>query len=73
MVRQQAMSNLTNYRTKVKLKQAVSTFITHNLINYKESQELERVFLECDIDKDGTISKEELVQFYSTRMSDEEA
>jgi calcium-dependent protein kinase len=72
-LRAHALTNLGFYQTRVKLKQAVTTFIVLNIINSQETQELERLFREGDTDKDGAISKEELLKLYRNRMSETEA
>lgn len=42
--------------------QAILTFIMTNIINHKETKELEQVFKSLDQNQDGKLSKEELLE-----------
>jgi calcium-dependent protein kinase len=44
------------------------TFITTQLVNQEDTKELKKVFLEFDVNRDGRLSREELLQGYEKIM-----
>jgi len=49
---------------KNRIKAVVMTYIASQLISNKEKAELEKAFRELDMDGDGVIGKEELIEAY---------
>lgn len=59
-----ALQNLGTFNSKNKLRDAVHTFITTQLINSKETKEIREIFRTIDKNGDGKLSKEELLEHY---------
>ena len=68
-----SLDKLRTFRAETKLKQAVLTFITSQLLNEAEASSLRQVFETLDKNGDGRLSQDELVTAYSRNMSLEEA
>lgn len=68
-----AVSNLKHFRGDIKLKQAVSTFITTQLLSKEELEHYRNLFSEIDKNGDGTLSREEMITGLSKTMPLEEA
>lgn len=58
------LENLSNYHSSNKLKDAVQTYITSQLMSVKDIKLLREVFRTLDKDGDGKISKDELFKAY---------
>ena len=56
------LSNLSQHNAQYKLQQASLTYIVSQLVASKEKDQLQKVFIALDKDKDGKVSKEELIQ-----------
>jgi len=56
------IGNLKNYRPDYKLQQAALAIIVHNLPHNEDIKELERAFRMIDENKDGKLSREELIK-----------
>jgi len=59
-----ALSNLRGFRAEEKLKQAALTFIVSQLVNKEEMDQMEKAFKALDKNKDGKLSKEEILEGY---------
>ena len=57
-----AMNNLVGFRADRKLQYAVLNFITSQLTSTADTRDLKAVFLELDINGDGQLSREELIE-----------
>jgi len=68
-----AVSELRSFRGDVKLKQAVSTFITTQLLSKEETQRWRDIFNSIDVNGDGHLSREEMIVGLAKSMSQEEA
>jgi calcium-dependent protein kinase len=68
-----AVSGLRSFRGDVKLQQAVSTFITTQLLTKEETNHWRDVFNSIDTNGDGHLSREEMIEGLSKTMSQEEA
>jgi len=68
-----AVSGLRSFRGDVKLQQAVSTFITTQLLTKEETQHWRDVFNSIDSNGDGHLSREEMIEGLSKTMPAEEA
>ena len=68
-----AVSGLKHFRGDIKLKQAVSTFITTQLLSKEEMEHYRNLFTSIDVNGDGTLSKEEMINGLSKTMSPEDA
>jgi len=68
-----AVSELRSFRGDIKLKQAVSTFITTQLLSKDETQHWRDVFNSIDANGDGHLSREEMVAGLAKNMSQEDA
>lgn len=56
------IKNISEFRAEQKLQQATLAFLVHNLSNQEEIAELKEVFLAFDINNDGRLTKNELMQ-----------
>lgn len=59
------LRNMQNFRAKQKLKKATFNFISSQLITKDEREEMTELFKSLDIDQNGTLSREELIQGYT--------
>lgn len=67
------VNNIKNFRAEKKLQQAALAFIVHNLSQYEEIRELRNVFLAFDLNGDGRLTKDELIEGMSQVMTKGEA
>lgn len=58
------LENLKSFQTKSQLKTAIMTFMVNQLVQVGEMKELQETFRAFDIDNDGSLTEEELVQGY---------
>jgi len=65
--------NIKTFRAEKKLQQAALAFIVHNLAKADDVKELRNVFLAFDLDGDGRLTKNELVQGMTQVMTKGEA
>ena len=65
------LNNLCDYKAKHKLQQAALTFIVSQLISSKEKDRFQKMFVLLDDNKDGKVSKEELINGYNKIFSEE--
>ena len=68
-----ALGELRSFCTRMKLQQAITAYITSQLMNDKDLRKLEHHFVKMDIDKDGSLSKNELILEYSKKLGKEDA
>jgi calcium-dependent protein kinase len=68
-----SLENLKSFRVEQKLQHAVLTFIASQFINREESKKLAETFRNIDKNGDGKLSKEELLEAYTTTMKSEDA
>jgi calcium-dependent protein kinase len=68
-----SLEKLAVFRAETKLKQAVLTFITSQIVNQSNSRDMRETFKRLDSDGNGRLSKEELIAAYAELMSEEEA
>lgn len=66
--RKKCVENMRKFMAKNKLQQAVAQFVTAQLISNHDKEEIVNTFKSMDTNKDGLISKEELLQFYKNSM-----
>jgi calcium-dependent protein kinase len=64
-VNSDALKNLKEFNSTNKLQQAALTFLTTHMITQEEMRELQKTFEALDLNKDGRLSKEELINGYS--------
>lgn len=67
------MTNLKAFHSSTKLKDAVFTFITTNLLTAQDTQEMRDAFTAIDKNHDGKLSRQELLDEYSKLRGPEEA
>jgi calcium-dependent protein kinase len=60
----EALTNFKSYRAEAKLQQAACSFIVTQMATKEEIRELEKAFKELDLNKDGKLSRDELMQGY---------
>lgn len=76
MLVKNALSNLSTFSNKGKMKQAALGYLVQHFMTVNESHELEKVFTELDINGDGTLDKEELMagfkKFYGADFNEAE-
>lgn len=68
-----ALNNLRNFHNTNKLRDAVHTFIATQCLSAQDTKELREVFRAIDINGDGKLSKEELLNHYNHYMGSEHA
>jgi calcium-dependent protein kinase len=56
------LMNLKNFRAKQKLQQATLYFMVQQLVSSEEVQEIRNIFLKFDENKDGRLTKEEILK-----------
>jgi calcium-dependent protein kinase len=66
------MTNLKAFHNSTKLKDAVFTFITTNLLTAQDTQEMREAFRVIDKNNDGKLSREELLEAYTKQKGSEE-
>ena len=71
-----ALSNLSNFNAKSKLKQATYAFIASQLLSKNEKEQIDKVFRAMDTDGNGKLDKKEIkagyAEYFGKSMSDEE-
>eukprot|EP00358_Blepharisma_japonicum_P001040 CAMPEP_0202945452 /NCGR_PEP_ID=MMETSP1395-20130829/6478_1 /ASSEMBLY_ACC=CAM_ASM_000871 /TAXON_ID=5961 /ORGANISM="Blepharisma japonicum, Strain Stock R1072" /LENGTH=306 /DNA_ID=CAMNT_0049645493 /DNA_START=102 /DNA_END=1019 /DNA_ORIENTATION=+ len=67
------IDNLTRFSSQLKLRDAIMTFITCQLLNYKEFKHLRKAFSALDNDGDGKIGKNDLIKELTASYSEKEA
>lgn len=67
------ISNIKTFRAEKKLQQAALAFIVHNLAKKEDIKELKNVFLAFDLNGDGRLTKDELIQGMMQVMTKGEA
>lgn len=67
------ISSIKTFRAEKKLQQAALAFIVHNLAKRDDVKELRNVFLAFDLNGDGRLTKDELIQGMSQVMTKGEA
>ncbi len=65
-----SLNNLRTFRTQVSLQKAVLTYVVSRQLTQKAEEKIRRIFDCYDTDKDGEISKEELVAGYKKLYGD---
>jgi len=65
--------NLRKFQTNQKMQQACIKYIVHNMVKKEEVEEYRRIFTKFDINHDGRLSKEELIEGFSQTMTPAEA
>lgn len=68
-----SLSNLQNFNSTRKLRQAFLSYISSQLMNKEQEKEISQTFQKLDKNGDGRLSREELVEAYSETMSLAEA
>lgn len=64
-----SLNNMRNFRAEKKLQEATLMFFVNNLATKEEKNELLRVFQSLDTNKDGRLSREELVNGYKNILN----
>lgn len=67
-----ALKNIQKLSGNNKMKNAVLHFITANQISLETRQKYEQVFLDMDIDKDGSLSRDEISKGLKRMMEQED-
>ena len=60
------LTNLKNFHTEQKLQQAALMYIVTQLMGKKEKEDLKQTFMALDKNADGKLSREELIEGYTT-------
>mgnify|MGYP000385443754 FL=1 len=58
-----AINNLKNFHSNNKIREAVQTFVSTQLLSAKETKRLKQVFRSIDRNGDGKLSRDELVEY----------
>jgi calcium-dependent protein kinase len=67
------VTNIQNFRSEKKLQQAALAFIVHNLAKTDDIKELRNVFMAFDLNGDGRLTKDELIEGLCQVMTKGEA
>ncbi len=65
--------NLKVYNANKKLQQATLAYIVHNMLKKEETEEFRKIFIQFDLNGDGRLTKEELIQGLNKVMTPNEA
>jgi calcium-dependent protein kinase len=65
------MNNLKGYKSTYKVEQLIIMIIVHNLPHTNEIKELDRIFRSLDVNKDGKLTKEELLNGFDIIFKDD--
>lgn len=65
------LNNVRGFSAEHKLQEAALTYIASQLTTSKEKEQLQAVFMELDKDKDGKLSKNELVQGFKKMFGED--
>lgn len=65
---QGVLNHLTNFNSNSKLRSAITTFISAQLVSHADTKELRSAFRLIDKNGDGRVSKEELIEIYKDSM-----
>ena len=68
-----SLDNLRHFHAGVKLQQAVMAFIATQMLNTSQAASIKATFEQLDLDGDGRLSKQELLQAYSRVTSEAQA
>lgn len=68
-----AITSLQQFHKSSKLRDAINTFITTQCISQKDTKDLREVFYAMDTNKDGKLSREELLNQFTKTMGAEAA
>ncbi|EGR29125.1 hypothetical protein IMG5_162280 [Ichthyophthirius multifiliis] len=71
-VNNKTLQNLSNFQSRSKIKQAIMTYIVSQMITQQEKQELQKNFMSLDQNGDGMLSKDELIQGYTSVCGNKE-
>ncbi|CAD8142780.1 unnamed protein product [Paramecium pentaurelia] len=71
-VNQKALQNLQQFHAKSKFKQAVLTFMATQIITQQEQDELNKTFQAIDKNGDGKLSRQELIDGYTSVTNNKE-
>ena len=66
-------SNLKAFKSSIQLKEAVTTFITSQILSNKDTKPIREVFTLIDSDNDGRISEKDLIDYYRAHISEDNA
>lgn len=69
----QAITNLRQFHSSTKLKDAVYTFIASHCLASTDTKEMREAFVTIDLNGDGKLSREELLAEYTKHMGIEQA
>lgn len=61
-----AFENMKKFKRNKKIEHATIAYITNQLISKEDREELLKLFLICDKNKDGVLSKEEIIESYTS-------
>ena len=71
-----ALSNLRQFNSKNKVKQAALGFLIQHFMNMDDTAQLEQVFQALDVSGDGSLSKDELLEgfrkYYGSEFNESE-
>ncbi|CAG9313838.1 CDPK1_15 [Blepharisma stoltei] len=61
----QALNNLAGFQSQYRLQKATLFYISSQLVTYKETQSLAKSFKQLDVNNDGRLSKDEVINGFS--------
>ncbi|CAD8150298.1 unnamed protein product [Paramecium pentaurelia] len=70
-INHKSLENLARFHSQSKLKVAIMQLITTQVMSNQEKKKMQKQFKKIDVNHDGTLSKEELLQCYREIYNDE--
>jgi len=67
----QSLENLQTFRTQMTFQKAVLTYIASQQLSKGEEEDIREKFRKLDMDKDGVLSKDELIKIYKLYYKEE--
>mmetsp|Transcript_24707 Transcript_24707/g.24396 ORF Transcript_24707/g.24396 Transcript_24707/m.24396 type:complete len:112 (+) Transcript_24707:287-622(+) len=59
------LNNLASFQSQYRLQKATLFYISSQLVSYKETQSLAKSFKQLDVNNDGRLSKEEIINGFN--------
>lgn len=67
---QNALDNLKSFSIEHKMQEAVMTYLVQHMQNSEEMEDQKQIFLQLDVNRDGQLTREELVEGYRKHYGD---
>ncbi|CAD8153610.1 unnamed protein product [Paramecium octaurelia] len=71
-INKKVLDNLSQFQATSEFRTAIVQYIISQMTNHKEIEDLQHTFQSLDVNRDGVLSKEELIQGYKRIMKNQE-